>query len=147
MTELIGKPNLLIITGRPFPTSVAIVAMLSILSSLTGSDSCHSAVFYLLCSPTLHLRPTQEILHCFPAFESIRGEARLNRARHLCASSDGAMHILPGVPGLFPREIEPGGVSIVGQNIPANSAMHNDHVATVIQTCITVLQEGTPELM
>lgn len=97
----------------------------------TGSDTTATAItstiFYLLHNPTANTKLTHEILTLFPNLESIRGGPHLSRARYLRACIDEAMRISPGVPGLLPREVQPGGLSIAGQYFPAGTDIGVPH--------------------
>ena len=102
-------------------------------STLVGSDTTATAItstiFYLLHNPDTHTKLTQEILTLFLTLESIRGGPQLSRARYLRACIDEAMRMSPGVPGLLPREVQPGGLCIAGQYFPAGTDIGVPHYA------------------
>ena len=95
----------------------------------TTATAITSTIFYLLHNPTTHINLTDEVIDLFPTLESIRGGPQLSRARYLRACIDEAMRISPGVPGLLPREVQPGGLSISGTYFPPGTDMGVPHYA------------------
>lgn len=76
-----------------------------------------------------HEKLTEDILALFPSIDSIRGGPLLSKARYLRACIDEAMRISPGVPGLLPREVQPGGLSISGAYFPSGTDIGVPHYA------------------
>ncbi|CAF9939407.1 hypothetical protein IMSHALPRED_001332 [Imshaugia aleurites] len=112
MPELVGEASLLI-TGGSDTTATAIT----------------STIFYLLHNPSTLEGLTHQVLSLFPTLESIRGGVLLSQARYLKACVDEAMRMSPGVPGLLPREVQPGGLSISGTHFPPGTDMGVPHYA------------------
>ena len=95
----------------------------------TTATAITSTIFYLLHNPATLAKLTHQILDLFPTLESIRGGPALSSARYLRACVDEAMRISPGVPGLLPREVQPGGLSISGVYFPPGTDMGVPHYA------------------
>lgn len=66
---------------------------------------------------------TEEILYTFQDVEQIRSRQRLYKCHYLRACIDEAMRLAPEVPGLLPRQVLPGGVSVQGEYFPAGTIL------------------------
>ena len=91
----------------------------------TGTDTTATAIsstlFYLLHNPSALEKLTIEILTNFPSpdsLESIRGGPALQSCAYLRACVDESLRMSPGVGGILPREVLPGGIEIDGQHFP-----------------------------
>jgi cytochrome P450 len=115
-TELWAESNLLIIAG-----------------SDTTSTALAATVHYLLHTPRALKNLTQEILTAFPpsnaaTVEDITSQTASSiKLPYLRACLDEAMRLSPSVPGLLPREVQEGGATIDGVDVPAGTIVGVPH--------------------
>jgi cytochrome P450 len=113
-TELWAESNLLIIAG-----------------SDTTSTALAATVHYLLHTPRALEKLTREILTAFPpstTVEAITSQTASSlKLPYLRACLDEAMRLSPSVPGLLPREVQSGGATIDGVEVPAGTIVGVPH--------------------
>ncbi|KAF2843450.1 cytochrome P450 [Patellaria atrata CBS 101060] len=102
--ELWGESNTLIVAG-----------------SDTSSITISSTIFYLLHNPDCLTRLTTEIDSKFASAEDIRSGPVLNSCTYLRACVDEALRMSPPVGGLLERYVLPGGLTVLGHQIPAGT--------------------------
>jgi len=102
--ELVSEAGLLIIAG-----------------SSTSASALAATTFYCLHNPRTLTLVQREIRSTFTDVEEIHGGPKLASCRYLRACIDEAMRLSPGVGGILPREVLPGGLSIDGNHFPPST--------------------------
>ena len=110
-------------TGRGFTQEELIseAGLLIIAGSQTSATAISSSIFYLLQYPTSLAKVSDEILRVFSSLEDIRGGPSLTSCVFLRACLDESMRLSPGVGGILPREVLPGGMRVDGEYFPAGT--------------------------
>ena len=142
MDELVAEVSLLILAGKqcslsatPFATyclaCINYKADTRCIRSTHAENQCRcrqyvyrctaisSTIFYLLHNPSCLSKISTEIRTAFSYTEEIRGGSRLINCAYLRACIDEALRMTPGVGGILPREVLPGGINIDGNYYPA----------------------------
>jgi len=101
MEELVGESSLLITGG----------------SDSTATSIC-TTIFYLLHNPHTLERLKQEVRSKFAVVEDVRIGRGLSSCKYLRACIDEAMRMSPAVPGVLPREVLHGGLTVNGNYFP-----------------------------
>ncbi|KAJ9611126.1 hypothetical protein H2200_004309 [Cladophialophora chaetospira] len=87
-----------------------------------GSDTTATQIaanfFYLTQHPRTLARLAREIRSTFGSVEEIRGGSKLDSCEYLDAVVTETLRISPSLPGVLPREVLPGGVSVCGRTFP-----------------------------
>ena len=104
--ELWGESNVLLIAG-----------------SDTTSTALSATFFYLLHFPKCLNKLTEIIRDSFDNVEDIVSGPKLNGIKLLRACIDESMRLSPPVPGLLPREILTGGMTVDGIHFPAGTVV------------------------
>jgi cytochrome P450 len=114
-------------TGNGFTVSElwAEAGLLIVAGSDTTSTALASTLFYLLNNPNCLQRLAEQVCSVFDGMdvENIKSGALLSSCTYLRACIDEAMRLSPPVPGYLPREVQPGGMIIEGQPIPAGTVV------------------------
>ncbi len=82
-----------------------------------------ATLFYLVRQPAALRKATVEVRSAFVEIEEIRHSPQLTGCTYLRACIDEAMRLSPSVPGLLPREVLPGGITIDGETLPAGTVV------------------------
>ncbi|KAH8812524.1 cytochrome P450 [Xylogone sp. PMI_703] len=105
-----------------------------------GSDTTATQLaanfFYLTNIPSALARLTEEVRTTFDSLEEIRLGRKLDSCKYLHAVVNETIRISPSLPGILPREVLPGGITVVGEYFPAGVELavpiytlhHNDVV-------------------
>jgi len=101
LEEIISEAGLLIIAGYT-----------------SSASAVTSTLFYLLNYPDALAYLQNELLNQFDNVEEIRGGPKLQSCCYLKACIDESMRLSPGVGGLLPREVLPGGITVDGEFFP-----------------------------
>jgi len=87
-----------------------------------GSDTTATQLaanfFYITQNPKTLARLTAEIRSTFPNADAIRLSPALDSCHYLHAVINETLRISPSVPGILPREVLPGGLSVCGEYFP-----------------------------
>jgi cytochrome P450 len=89
----------------------------------TTATTLASTFFYLTRNPDVLEKAKEEVRSVFKGceVEDIRNGEKLKECRYLRACIDESMRMTPPVPGILPRVVLPGGLTIDGHNIPAGT--------------------------
>jgi cytochrome P450 len=90
---------------------------LIVAGSDTSSTTLSATLYYILHNPSCLQQLTTEIRSTFSRKEEIRTGTKLQSAHYLRACIDESMRMSPAVPGLLPRLVLPGGLSIPVMNL------------------------------
>jgi cytochrome P450 len=94
-------------------------AQLIIAGSDTSAAALAATFFYLSRDPKFYAKVADEIRTTFASVDSIRAGSVLNSCIYLRSSINEAIRLNPVATQPFWREVEPGGVTIAGDLIPA----------------------------
>lgn len=90
-----------------------------------GSDTTSTCIaatlFYLIRSPTILRKLQDEVRSAFDNIEAIKSGATISSLPYLRAVIDEGLRISPPVPGALHRRVLPGGTTIDGHHIPADT--------------------------
>ncbi|MCJ1244247.1 hypothetical protein MMC30_001445 [Trapelia coarctata] len=100
---------------------VSEAALLIIAGSSTSASALTATVFYILHYPRTLALVQKEIRSTFIDVEEIHGGPKLASCRYLRACIDEAMRLSPGVGGILPREVLPGGLTIDANYFPPST--------------------------
>ncbi|MCJ1261249.1 hypothetical protein MMC22_001113 [Lobaria immixta] len=100
--ELVSEASLLILGGTD-----------------TTATAISSTLFYILHNSTVLAKLNDEVRTAFSQVEEIRGGGKLSECRYLRACIDEALRMTPGVGGILPREVLPGGIVVDNTYFPA----------------------------
>ncbi|KAI1097858.1 benzoate 4-monooxygenase cytochrome P450 [Jackrogersella minutella] len=107
--------------GRPAYDEATLHAeanMLIVAGSDTTSISLAGLFFYLTDDPRRCQKLTDEIRSTFQSADEIVHGPKLHACEYLKACIDEAMRLTPVAPSEFPREVNPGGITIEGEYFP-----------------------------
>ena len=114
LREMMAESNLLLVAG-----------------SDTTSTAFAAALFYLLHNPSYLAQLTSLIRNAFDSASAIIPGPELNGIRLLRAVMDESLRLSPPVPGILPREVLPGGLTVDGHTFPVGTdvgvAAHATH--------------------
>ena len=74
--------------------------------------------FYLTTNPSAQRTVAAEVRSTFASVEDIRHGPALDSCRHLKAFIEETLRMAPSVPGMLPREVLPGGITVAGKFFP-----------------------------
>ena len=87
-----------------------------------GSDTTATQIaanfFYITNNPKTLAKLTSEIRSTFSCVEDIRLGPRLESCQYLHAVINESLRISPSLPGILPREVLPGGITVCGHYFP-----------------------------
>ena len=75
--------------------------------------------FYLSTNPSAQAILAAEIRSTFATVEDIRLGPLLDSCKYLKAFIEETLRMSPSIPGVLPREVLPGGITVAGRNFPA----------------------------
>lgn len=108
-------------TGRPLWTKAELESETALLI-LAGSDNTASAIaatlFYLAHNSEAYAHCQAEVSQVFSSAKEIRTGQKLSSCSYLRACIEEALRLSPPAPGLMPREVLSGGLSVEGKWIP-----------------------------
>jgi cytochrome P450 len=81
-------------------------------------NSARANFFYITQNPKTLGKLTAEVRSTFPNVDAIRLGPALDSSRYLRAVVDETLRISPSLPGILPREVLPGGLSVCGEYFP-----------------------------
>lgn len=118
-------------TGKGFTTEelVAEAGLFIVAGSDTTATSLTATLFYCLNNPICLARLTEEIDEKFHLLADVRIGSILTSCTYLFACIDEAMRMSPSIPGLLPREVLPGGMSVDGHWIREGTDVGVPHYA------------------
>ncbi|KAI1339735.1 isotrichodermin C-15 hydroxylase [Xylariaceae sp. FL0016] len=99
--ELLGEATLLMMAG-----------------SDTSTTAINTTLFYLANHPRVRKKLERELHQCFPKLDDIHPNTA-ESCKYLRACLDEAMRLCPSVPSSIPRVVDPGGIKVMGEQIPA----------------------------
>ncbi|KAF2095118.1 benzoate 4-monooxygenase cytochrome-like protein P450 [Rhizodiscina lignyota] len=102
----------------------------------TTATQLAASFFYLTNNPQTLSRLASEIRGKFKSFDDIRLGQQLDDCKYLQAVVNETLRISPSLPGVLPREVLPGGLTVLGETFPAGVELsmpiyalhHNDEV-------------------
>lgn len=110
-------------SGFAMPELWAESSLLIVAGSDISSTTLAATFFYLTHNPSVLDKLEAEIRGTFKDVEEIRSGPTLSRCTYLRACIDESLRLSPPIPGLLPREVLAGGMTIDGHFIPAGTVV------------------------
>lgn len=112
-------------TGEKFtPQDLVMEAALLVgAGSDTSSTALSGIFFYLTHDPAVLKRLQDEVRSSFDNVEEIKSGAKLSGLRYLRACIDEGLRMTPPVPTILSRRVLPGGATIDGHHLPADTVV------------------------